>query len=84
MDSDEEEATGEHTFMVEWVAEREWEVSERDGVLEFLVDGEWRRVPNELWAWTPCRTTYRRCEKCSFHDDCQHEFYSSDIVRHLI
>ena len=76
--------TGERTFVVERVAERKREVSERDRVLEFLVDGEWRRVPNELWAWSPSHITYRRCRKCGFSRNCQHSFWWGDYVRHFM
>ena len=75
-------ATGEQTSVVKQMAGRECEVSERDGVPEFLVDGEWRRVPNEHWAWTPSRITYRRCFNCSFRDDCRHPFWID--VRHFM
>ena len=79
---DEEGATGERTSVAERLVEREGKVFERSGAPAFLVDGEWRRVPNELWAWSPYRIAYRYCRECSFPDDCQHELWMSD-VRHL-
>ena len=78
------EATGEEMSAFERVAARAGTVYVWEGVPEFLVDGQWHRVPNNLWAWSPNRTTYRRCRECGFCDDCQYEFwYDDDYVRHL-
>ena len=80
----EEGATGEQTSVVEEAAIREGTVYLSEGVLVPMVDGQWHWVPNELWAWTPYRTTCRRCRECSFRDDCGHQFFRDDYVRHFM
>ena len=59
----EEGATGK-------LAIKEGRVYLSEGVLVYMADGKRHRVPNELWAWTPSPTTYRRCYRCSFRDNC--------------
>ena len=68
----EEGATGEQTSVVGEFATREGMVYVKHRVPVVKVGGQRYRMPNELWAWMPSRITYRRCDECSFHDDCRH------------
>lgn len=47
-----------------------------DGVVFFMIDGAWRQVRREHWAWTSLaqHTTYRRCDhhRCDSPFDCLH------------
>lgn len=50
-----------------------------DGVVRFLVEGEWRQVSHEYWAWKPLvqHKMYRRCKYhwCNFPFDCSDQWH---------
>lgn len=52
---------------------REGESKVVDGVVFFMIDGEWRQVPYHLWAWKPSMQIrrYQKCilRECAFRFD---------------